>query len=1087
MKRGFIGFGLGKRISSRKGQLAAFIIIGILIIAIAGAYLYIAKTAKKSEAEKIVEKGLEVSLDETKIKSYIDACIKKEGKELVTKIENQGGTLNLGLFRYYANIKYNYFCVEDENTGCANRLFTRLSMAKELDGALKAKLKECINLENFRKQGYDIKEGEIDAKTTIGVDDINFKISYPLTISKEGQSVSVSEFSADIASNLGMLYDLAAAIVYEESTNRYYGFDEGIWMNEHASQIQIEKHKPYPDIVYSLGIKDASGETESFNFGIRGTYTIYDIGKPAKQKTSMGYCKTKDNNCYADVDEQGCAKAGGEWSSEKIKKDECSGLSVYSGPECSDGECKNCGKRKNGESWCEYEGLTSPGFALVGSRHYKGVCIDGKIYYTECRDYREEICVENENLNVPKAVCRINRWQDCAEQKSKDSCMDNAARDCWWSDWLVLNRQQKCVSYVPPGFAHWQLNGQEACSMANEQFDCPYYTCGKSWVDSAALYCSFMGDCGNYRNTEGELTTAGFFSFDSTPSNYVYLADEQLGLKTKPMLKMDIESAPVLEGNEFENPHGDLNLMINKEIKYMDEVSGWSYEDFRNNYIFEGHVHMHTLQTTFCMPWNAPYKGKSCNECGSSARPCSEYKCKSLGQTCTYEEVNGIGFCYDYSDKDKIPPKLFFDGSTSLGFEVKEDIFEGMKGYRITPALQPYSPLVFVLNATEPVRCKTTALPQVTYNQISLPSSPVFSSIYVFTDIAPKPADFKIGLMKSLGINSFLELGTFETYDQKFNRLIMDAKKAVNNFNGIDKNTAMQNIGKIETMWKTIYAPTIRQLFDRIGDTLRDLAIQTEQGNKIIFFKCIDKAGNENKENIFLKYKIAKDIDPPAVVWAVPSNETGLAEKFDLVLYTTEPATCRYSLEDKDYDMMNSINEIECIEPTLFGISKAYICLPKTIEFGNRTKIDLFVRCKDKPTKIDRYAFNLSLGDEMSQDASTELAIGLDKGNDRINLTPHWAQYFNFPETVNINVANSEIEIVINVDEKLACRYANGTDMNFEEMLPMECKEGPSGIFPCRADVNVLGNTAVGVACMKEFTEEERNKNRESFILTYRK
>ena len=84
--------------------------------------------------------------------------------------------------------------------------------------------------------------------------------------------------------------------------------------------------------------------------------------------------------------------------------------------------------KQNGESWCSYESL--PGEkAEVGSRHYVHYCIDSKEYIEPCRDYREEVCVE-ENVEVEfnvissfrettHAVCRPNRWQDCSECESQ--------------------------------------------------------------------------------------------------------------------------------------------------------------------------------------------------------------------------------------------------------------------------------------------------------------------------------------------------------------------------------------------------------------------------------------------------------------------------------------------------------------------------------------------------------------------------------------------------------------------------------------------------------------------------------------------
>ena len=70
------------------------------------------------------------------------------------------------------------------------------------------------------------------------------------------------------------------------------------------------------------------------------------------------------------------------------------------------------GPRKNGESWCVYEGKVGPGNDLVGSRHYLFSCINGEErVFEQCRDFREEMCVHllpEESRGVSVAQCIPN-------------------------------------------------------------------------------------------------------------------------------------------------------------------------------------------------------------------------------------------------------------------------------------------------------------------------------------------------------------------------------------------------------------------------------------------------------------------------------------------------------------------------------------------------------------------------------------------------------------------------------------------------------------------------------------------------------
>jgi len=81
--------------------------------------------------------------------------------------------------------------------------------------------------------------------------------------------------------------------------------------------------------------------------------------------------------------------------------------------------------RQNGESWCEYQGVTGNGTDLVGSRQFIHTCDNGVEKVDPCEIRRKEICVQN---NVPGklidpnnpnqkdltfAKCVPNNWQLC--------------------------------------------------------------------------------------------------------------------------------------------------------------------------------------------------------------------------------------------------------------------------------------------------------------------------------------------------------------------------------------------------------------------------------------------------------------------------------------------------------------------------------------------------------------------------------------------------------------------------------------------------------------------------------------------------
>ena len=91
---------------------------------------------------------------------------------------------------------------------------------------------------------------------------------------------------------------------------------------------------------------------------------------------------------------------------------------------------------RNGESWCVYEGESGNGMDLVGSRHFRHVCVQGEETIEPCADFRNEVCKEEKMSstygNFQEAACRVNRWTDCIDQFTEKDCMNFDKRDCMW-------------------------------------------------------------------------------------------------------------------------------------------------------------------------------------------------------------------------------------------------------------------------------------------------------------------------------------------------------------------------------------------------------------------------------------------------------------------------------------------------------------------------------------------------------------------------------------------------------------------------------------------------------------------------------
>jgi len=123
-----------------------------------------------------------------------------------------------------------------------------------------------------------------------------------------------------------------------------------------------------------------------------------------------------------------------------------------------------------------------------------------------------------------------------------------------------------------------------------------------------------------------------------------------------------------------------------------------------------------TKVVTFsCLPWQAPVGGNVCEDCNDEDLPCSEYRCKSLGQNC---EIVNSGTedekCVNINPRDVNPPVIRpnYDVLTKgheysnvrnsppgPGFNIiRSDASDG--------CLLAFTPLEFGLSINEPAQCK---------------------------------------------------------------------------------------------------------------------------------------------------------------------------------------------------------------------------------------------------------------------------------------------------------------------------------------------------------------------------------------------
>jgi len=1053
----------------KKGQVSLFIILGLVILLLIALALYLQELQWDLDPE--IDKQYIVSSSVEPVRLYVEECLKQVSRDPVIEIGMNGGTLEQSASRWYYGQRYNYLAYNEPGFSHVQTLLLRQDMEKELEAVIRERLPLCIDLSVFERQAFIVETGEMEVNVTIGKHDVRIELHYPIQLEKEREEMelTISIFNVRLTMPLGLLYDKAIEIINSENTYGY--FDQVHYIVNNDNLLEIEKHRPYPDIIYNL-----TKEGYSFRFAVQGESSVSQAGY-SQFLDSYGCCyNTYDKNCYKNVPMDVCELKNGIYDlNPNCVCPETDDLNTVT---CEGGKCKDCkrtydyvtgrytkGKRQHGESWCVYDSIAGKGYDYVGSRHYLHYCIDGIEYVEECRDYREELCTEETGLKegqpYSRAICRLNRWQDCHTCKSRQCCENLEFRDCHWKDWL--NTEGKCVPYVPPGFRFWEA-GTEICSLATETKECEGFSCPNIWVDDTAIYCYMHGDCGNYRNIQDRISYGGFFNsdFQDQVRDYVYLEDGETKKGNDYEIDLGIENRKTVRmlSTPLEEAQDNFMRLWSIAMNYIDSITSFSISEFLNP--FEWKEKVRIMDIALCDVWQPPWGGADCSLCeAGSMRPCTEYRCRSLGKQCEYEEVSGFPRCYAIDTDDMKGPEIVFDSNylkeghtmDESTLKIRDTVYEGRE---ITPDVKPYEMLALRINTSEESICRIEYLPRLKY--ISLPSYYMGDSRFSYSHNITMRVPGRIEVpQKALDIFNLTSLTDLVEMLEEPKRFLETYKTRYGTQLGIIKTVTGEDLVELIEP----YADEILAVIEEISDTvpfyrelLQTLLASFEEGHYYLFIECRDRAGNVNPKEVFIKLGIdslENDTQPPVILGFSPENDSMIESSVDRVqayMYISEPALCRYDDIDKDFSEM--YGQFTCpgsrynIHPRFGG---SYEC-KGTI---NTTYADteIFIRCLDNPKRIVSYPLRVALSSESGID-------GAEPSKYHYVVSPGsiFASATALREEITFLVEEPALQLHLYLDDLMNCTYTY--DLIRKPLKNcIKTRELELGLYMCEADIEL--------------------------------
>tara|TARA_Y100000310_G_scaffold84714_1_gene81610 strand:+ start:1878 stop:2666 length:789 start_codon:yes stop_codon:yes gene_type:complete len=174
----------------KRGQLTIFVILGLIILLVALATVFLIENTQKTELTAI-----EGDLQIPAIKNFIQTCIKTTTQDAIFANGLRGGYYNLpelSTITYNDNLPYykykqnNYLPSIDE-------------LSKQLGLYLDDNLNNCFdNFASFVEQGYDFELGEIESSPSINQDNLDLIVKVPLKINLADKTATIGKVQSSI-------------------------------------------------------------------------------------------------------------------------------------------------------------------------------------------------------------------------------------------------------------------------------------------------------------------------------------------------------------------------------------------------------------------------------------------------------------------------------------------------------------------------------------------------------------------------------------------------------------------------------------------------------------------------------------------------------------------------------------------------------------------------------------------------------------------------------------------------------------------------------------------------------------------------
>ncbi|MFT4310607.1 MAG: hypothetical protein ACMXYC_03170 [Candidatus Woesearchaeota archaeon] len=800
-----------------RAQVTLFMTLGILLLLFAGLAFVVVSMNQEQHIGTEARLALERSIALYPPEAFITYCVEYHIPLFLQRMSVQGGTLYA---QGYEHIKKDDDIIFWYTQESGNTLISHSAMSAELQESLLPTLERCIDMNVYVNQGFKVSSGQLQITRILMHDEyIDIDISYPILLEKDNTVTSFEQHTVRIAQQYGALYTKAHTLANTHITKQYV--DHVAFGLEH--DVKVTRSQPFPHAVYRMQ-QDIDGHDIVLQFAIE---TKNPFIQALPEQTG---CCTIAGQCFVGTSPTLCQQQQGLWS-------QTCDCALFSPDYTQQYQGNTCGDRQHGESWCEVN-------VGVGGRFVRHSCWDGTIIQDYCKDYRQELCVQQHINNKTQAYCRPNYYSSCQTCTTRQCCEDTQQRDCTWM-------YNTCVPAVAPGFPFWQ--SQQSCTI-----NCPTCT-----LPQQAELCVQVGDCGNQFNTigqQGERTSFGlpYVQPQYDTRNVAFLVTQ-----------------PDTSGTLQQRQQASLSRLLSSVLQNIDNLTQIPLQDY-----VDVQQDIPVPNTAFCNAWNAPTESY-CSYC--MQQECSEYLCKSLGSNCLFSIVRGEPFCFGRDTAQQTPTIT----NMSISYNASPIQAFGLQGYHIKEPIELQRPLSIQVNTSTALRCKPTHIPSMPFVDSSAPDMSSFSF--------SQHHDFQLRFVSNFDI--------FSRFTQALN--ISDDKATALVQHKFQFELLAQRFPQLEK-FRFGYYPLLRPIAQQIIEqekTMDELLQLFDDNIYHIFFRCMDTSATEY-DLVFFRFSFAavcEDNDPPQVQDIVVQQQ-------EVTLYLDEFAHCRWDeFNTSYYNMQNDM------------------------------------------------------------------------------------------------------------------------------------------------------------------------------------